>query len=300
MIRQIIHMKIPSQEADPQISQETEANKFMDSWETNPDLAPILRSVIGLKKHSYDQADVIEGLTDAYQAMADGIHSEVQKGVAEGNAFYPRMNTHPTWYMNGEGQDYVREMQVEVEVEPKYDYELHGMTRARITTDVPDYVKKYKAVRNHAFSALLNEANESDEFSFLISTIANSRDPGMANMFLNTLFARKEHYPNWIIGDSDRILSDIDYRNQQVSDLKDSVKVYGLKRRNLELQKRLRDEKTGMLGALAIAAVAKTRFGRKSAIRRNVIEPLEETAQLPLIEEQLLEKEKAALSITED
>lgn len=221
---------------------------------------------------------LFEEFGDAYQELVEGIYADFQKDPSI------RVETKPTGYING----VVCGWEEKLRIGNKFDQ------------NDPNYLVKYRGARGRLYSLLFWDSIEYANFDILFRWISNVKDPVPAKDFLSTVYGEKERYPYVIAGNATEVISGIDQHNMTIDVVNDALMVYARERRLKEQKKELMKDTVGVLGSLAIGLRSKFNGGLKKYLETVVLEPVFRTAELPIIEKQLLDRERASVSLIDD
>ncbi len=240
-----------------------------------------------------DLYDLAEIMGTAYEGLAHGIHDNVQAWHASrGREPLIRKVITPRVYINGS----VTQTKIEFLLS---SHNFDGRQKQ------PDYIESYLKARRAVYEELLQHALNTSDFGPLLSSIGTYEESVLAQRLLNELSARKQRYPDMIIGNANAVLGRIDRSNRRIYRIKQSSQNYASMAARREFRnesyRKLNSDETGIIGALALGAKIKINNpGSKSErLHKFFIDPLSRIAKLQTVPERLIAREIEGLPITD-
>lgn len=233
----------------------------------------------------YDPNQLVEMMGFAYAGLTAGVHEtaiDMDDSCKTSLESFQRsiVNTLTDWTLNNV---------------PVYD--LMERYKTSYDKDRPNAYKTYETTRDTVYTELLNHSLQTADYGLLLDMIEEYGESELANRLLNSLNARHESYPDYIIGDAGEILRGIDRRNGQIDKLHDTTSRYAVTeahRKFFETKRhQIHDPETGMIKALAIGVSLKLGKPRRAYgwQKKLVIDRLEAVAELPSVLSQVAAEE---------
>jgi len=218
-------------------------------------------------------------LETAQAQMRDGIRSDIAE-LGEEAQFCMKIESRPRYYVDGVGVGKITEFKVS--------------EKSGFSDEVPEYVAPYKFARSLVYRSLRESAIFEEDFNSLITYATSSPDPYYANKTLKEIKAKKESYPDYVVGDVEEVRSNIDFENQEIDRFDTALRRHSFKEIDKIKQARIAGSKSRIFAAI----VEELRPDKlKKFIHEDIVTPLEIARSKPIIEQQILDEELARVGL---
>jgi len=211
--------------------------------------------------------------------LRDGIRGDIEK-FGEDAGYLMEIKSTPHYYVDGVPVGKITELRVADD--------------ERFEDFVPEYIEPFKFARSRAYKGLRESAILENDFNFFIDYAKSSPDPYFAKTIMSEIKAKKETYPDWVVGDVEEVRSNIDFENQEIDRFHSALRRHSLKEIDKIKQARVANSRSRIFGAL-IEELRPDRL--REFIHGYIFLRLERASKKPVIEQQILDEELARVGL---